>query len=223
MIRINASIKAMISEMSERKATESNIMYEYRIASTNTRIGVIGQAELKRDYARSGDASGASKATHLYSKNGDAFEYIVIKRMSRWYNTDLGNQCDGEIRKYEQLFGTEAEDFICPIVKAYTTKSNHNSPKGRKGIDNIVIVAQRAVYISNLYNACVKAEAMNNAETARHINLFECEDADTRFNRLKAWADSEGMWDCVRNPGNSGVIYDYARKCYKAVFIDYAL
>lgn len=223
MIKITENTKRMIAEMNTRKDSEPDIMYEYRIASTNTRIGVIGQRELKRDYARIGDASGASKATHLKSKTGVPFEYIVIKRMSRWYHEGLGNQCDGEVRKYEQLFGTEAEDFICPIIKAYTTKSDHNAPNGCKGIDNIVIVAQKALFISNLRLACRKAERMNGEETERHINLFNCEDAETRYERLKAWADSNGMWDCVGNGGNSGVIYDYAKQCYKAVFVDYAL
>ena len=223
MIKITANVKAMIKEMNTRKDTEANIMYEYKIASTNTRIGVIGQAELKRDYPRRGDASGASKATHLKSKDGVPFEYIVVKRMSQWYSKGLGNQCADEIAKYEQLFGTEAEDFICPIIKAYTTKSDHNDKNGTKGIDNIVIVAQKASHISNLERACRKAAMLNDTETERHIDIWSCEDAETRYERLKKWAEDNGMWDCVGNGGNSGVIYDYAKQCYKAVFVDYAL
>ena len=223
MIKITENVKAMISEMNKRKDDNANVMYEYRIASTNTRIGVIGQKELKRDYPRHGDASGASKTCHLNSVNGAPFEYICIKRMSTWYSHNLGNQAVDEIRRYEQLFETEAIDYICPIIKGYTTKSDHNDKNGDKGIDNVVIVAQKAVFIGNLKRCCDKAEQLNNDACFTPIEQSNCETSEQRYEKLANWANSEGLWDCVGNGGNSGVIYDYAKKCYKAVFVDYAL
>jgi hypothetical protein len=63
----------------------------------------------------------------------------------------------------------------------------------------------------------MKAEELNMASG------FRGEEAHDRYEKLKALSDSQNWRDALRNPGNSGVIFDYSRNCYKAVFIDYAL
>ena len=221
---LTASVKAMINEMSTLKNTSNSIMHEYRIASTNTRIGVIGQAELKAMYDRYGESSGCSKATHLHNVvNGDAFHYIVVKRMKKHCIKWLKNQAHAEIEMFDICYQNNDTDCICPIVKSYETKSDHNNPESDKAYENIIIIAQKAVYVSNAKNACIKAEELNAIETERHIDYTNCEDAGTRYKKLEAWSNKYDMNDCLSNGGNTGVIYDYAKHCYKAVFIDYAL
>ena len=54
----------------------------------------------------------------------------------------------------------------------------------------------------------------------KHLNG---ENAKTRYEKMKKFAEHFEMWDVLHNSGNSGVIFDYAKNCYKAVSIDYAL
>lgn len=82
---------------------------------------------------------------------------------------------------------------------------------------NIIIIAQKAVYVDDARGACRYAEELNNA------NGLNGEDRTTRYEKLKTMSREQGWRDAMHNPGNSGVIFDYSKNCYKAVFIDYAL
>jgi hypothetical protein len=73
------------------------------------------------------------------------------------------------------------------------------------------------VYVSDAYYSCRKAAELNRE------NGYRGESAEIRFAKLKALSESQNWRDAIHNPGNSGVIFDYSRNCYKAVFIDYAL
>lgn len=218
-------VKAMIAYMSEHKTDDKLTMYEYKIASSNTRIGVIGQAELKRCYGRVyGDASGATKVCHIrHYETDEQFKYIVIKRFSKYGSTfckGTGNQVIDEIDTYNKIMNESPADldFICPIVKAYTTKSDKvpdvNSEKAR---DNCMIIAQKASHISNAYEACEKAEELNDE------NGYIGTDADTRYSEIERFCRKYNMHDVLGHGANSGVIFDYEKNCYKAVVIDYAL
>jgi hypothetical protein len=52
---------------------------------------------------------------------------------------------------------------------------------------------------------------------------YHGESATARYAKLEEFSESQNWRDAMYNPGNSGVIFDYSKNCYKAVFIDYAL
>ena len=222
-MKLNESSKAMIAEMAINKIFE-DVLEEYKIASTNTRIGITGQSELKKLYPRNnGDASGATKTVHTKSAiTGKPFKYIVIKRFAKYgvvFPKGSGNQLFDEVAAYNRIMESDerGSDFICPVIKAYFTKSNHNDPTGVKGLDNAVIVAQKATHIGDLRDACIDAEFMNRSEG------YNGQDADSRYKDIKQWCRDNDLHDVVDHPANCGVIFDYSKRCYKAVIIDYAL
>jgi hypothetical protein len=108
-------------------------------------------------------------------------------------------------------------DFLCPILKFFTSKSNKVSECSDTMKRNVIIIAQKAVKIGNAKYACQMAEYLN------HQNGYNGESAERRYQRMKNLAAEKGWWDAVRNGGNSGVVFDHSKGCYKAVFVDYAL
>lgn len=228
--RKNAETKALQAVMAKAKKHNANALLEWEIAcNTNVNRGrVYAQEELFSLYNRDGwgEAHGASKTCHLKNHNGEAFQYIVIKRHRKGgYIPNLhgehekctGNQLLDEINCWVEFAETEKADFLCPILKYFTSKSDKVTATSEKMQHNIIIIAQKAVYVDDARGACRYAEELNNS------NGLHGEDRQTRYEKLKAMSHEQGWRDAMHNPGNSGVIFDYAKNCYKAVFIDYAL
>ena len=229
--RKNLTVKALQSVLAKEKKTNANIQLEWEIScNTNVNRGkVYSQEELIQLYSRrcGGNAeNGATKVCHLENHNGVDFKYIVIKRMhTRAYIPDLeyehskctGNQLIDEINCWNEYAETEYADLLCPVLKYFTSKSDKVTATSKTMCNNVVIIAQKAVYVNSATFACARAESLN----IQH--RYKGESAQTRFEKLKAFSKKQGWRDAIHNPGNSGVIFDHNTNCYKAVFIDYAL
>jgi hypothetical protein len=177
-------------------------------------------------YSRSprGAKRGATKTCHVKNHFGDEFEYIVIKRHQvdgylpeKRNNKSTGNQLIDEINCWVEFAERPESDLLCPIFKYFTSKSDKVTAKSETMQHNVIIIAQKAVYISDAEDACAEAERMNREHG------YKGESKRTRYAKLEALSDSQNWRDAMYNPGNSGVIFDYHKNCYKAVFIDYAL
>lgn len=220
--RENKTVKALQNVLNSEKAMDNQSMFEYKVSTNNMRVGTIDQSEIKTLYTRKVTHKvhcGATKLTHvLYHENDKEFRHIVIKRFKE-SGCDINgkNQLVSEIKAWQKYALTPDADFLCPIMKFFMSKSDKVDENSEKMKDNIVIIAQKAVYVHNARMACIKAEELNEK------GGYNGTDAETRYNQLKAFSRVNGWWDAVGNGGNSGVIFDYAQGCYKAVFIDYAL
>lgn len=232
--RKNLSVKALQSKMASEKKYSDAICYEWEMAcNTNVQRGNVYQQEyILNHYSRKmgwDNERGATKICHLKNENGEDFKYIVIKRARReedgLYIPDArgehenctGNQLIDEINCWLEYQEKPEADLLCPILKYFTSKSDQVTATSKKMFNNIVIIAQRAIYVDNAKYACKKAEELNNQYG------FIGEDYATRYEKLKALSKARGWRDAMHNGGNSGVIFDYNKNCYKAVFIDYAL
>jgi len=154
--------------------------------------------------------------------NGEDFKYIVVKRFKKhghiFNGYGTGNQLIDEINCWEEYSDKPGADFLCPILKYFTSKSDKVPPTSETMLENVVIIAQKAVDVGDAYSFCWEAERLNN------IHGYIGTDSDERYRQLEKFAKEDNdWWDCMGNPGNSGVIFDYNQNCYKAVFIDYAL
>lgn len=213
-IKKNNTVKAFTRWLSK------NYRNEWEMAcNTNPNRGkVYDQHELLNMFDRYGDnADGCSKAVHL-------LKYIVVKRHQRngyipecrnKYAT--GNQLIDEIDCWNRFADEKESDLLCPVLKYFTSKSDKVSATSETMQRNVVIIAQKAVYVSDAWSCCKKADMLN----AEHG--YRGEDRYDRLEKLEALSNSQNWRDAMRNPGNSGVIFDYEKHCYKAVFIDYAL
>lgn len=213
-IKKNAQMRAVTSMLSKRNRREWEI-----VANTNPNRGkVYDQWELLKMFDRYGENDeGCSKAVHL-------LEYIVIKRLQ--YNCYIpeirndfgtGNQGIDEINCFKRYVDRPESDLLCPIFKYFTSKSDKVTATSETMLNNLVYITQKAVYVSDAYNCCRKAESLNRE------NGYKGEGRHDRYEKLERFSDSQNWRDAMRNPGNSGVIFDYSKNCYKAVFIDYAL
>lgn len=189
------------------------------VANTNANRGkTYDQWELLQMFDRYGEnRDGCSKAVHL-------LKHIAVKRMQYYpyipeiRNADgTGNQGIDEINCFKRYWDKPEADLLCPVFKYFTSKSDKVGACDKKMMHNLVYITQKAVYVSDAWNCCRKAEALN-AE-----NGFRGERAEARLAKLERFSNSQNWRDAMRNPGNSGVIFDYSKNCYKAVFIDYAL
>ena len=229
--RKNLSVKALQSFMASEKKHDEQTLVEWLMAcNTNANRGhIFDQSEIHELYCRDGWrlAHGASKTTHLQCHNGESFKYIVVKRhqtggyidehADRPDTKQTGNQMIDEINCWLEFQETEKADFLCPILKYFTSKSDKVSAISEKMQANIVIIAQRAVYVGSACAACLEAERLNDKHRLHGMS------ADDRLQSMRRMSKEQGWRDAMNNPGNSGVIYDYHKNCYKAVFIDYAL
>ena len=214
--------------MARAKKTDSSALLEWLMScNTNNKRGhVYDQSELMKLYSRDDWSApqGATKTCHLKSHTDNEFKYIVVKRhqedgyipeIRNEYGT--GNQLIDEINCWVRYAEKPESDFLCPILKYFTAKSDRVSPTSEKMQENVIIIAQRAVKVGYASDMCQLAEKMN--EEAGYIGT----NAALRYIQLKKFSDSQNWRDAMRNPGNSGVMFDYAQQCFKAVFIDYAL
>lgn len=213
-IKKNESVKAFTLWLSKNNRKEWEIP-----CNTNPNRGkVYDQWELLNMFDRDhGDANGASKTVHI-------LEHIVVKRHQtcgyipeRRNARGTGNQLIDEAKFYEAVALLPEADLLCPVLKYFTSKSDKVEATSEKMQHNVVIIAQKAVRIGSASYACRKAEELN----ARHG--YKGESASDRFRKLEALSASQNWRDAIYNGGNSGVIFDYAKGCYKAVFVDYAL
>ncbi|MBR2870987.1 MAG: hypothetical protein IKB98_06415 [Clostridia bacterium] len=227
----NSQVKAFSAHLASEKKSDPQTLLEWCIAlNTNAKRGAVyNQNDLLNLYGRStrNCKRGASKTCHVKDHNGNAFKYIVIKRHQvNGYidehafdpNTkQTGNQLIDEIACYNEFVERAESDFLCPILKYFTSKSDKVNAISETMQRNVVIISQRAVFVGDLEDACYKAEELNAEENKQGAN------ANERYRKMYHFAESQGWRDAVYNGGNCGVIYDYEKKCYKAVFIDYAL
>lgn len=224
----SAASKALQSAMAKAKKSndQAKIEWEMSCNTSNQRGHVWDQSELKNLYSRDDFSAGrgATKTCHLKCHNNNDFEYIVVKRHQTYgyidehqFNPDFyhtGNQLVDEIRCWEKFAKTAESDYLCPILKYFTSKSDQVTATSETMQDNVLIIAQKAVYVSSLKQACMKAAELNGESI---------ESAKNRYYEMKKFADDQGWRDAVGNNGNSGVIIDYSTNEFKAVFIDYAL
>ena len=170
---------------------------------------------------RYGGHVGATKRTHTHHPDGWEMEFFVVKRYRHdgWdFNGEgTGNQLIDEILCWLKLQGTSYADLLCPILKYETAKSDKCRSLSETMKDRVAIVAQKAVCVGNLEDVCYEAQRRNAKEGYNGVP------ARVRMAQLKDLASHMEWRDVEFNPGNSGVIFDYAQDCYKAVFIDYAL
>lgn len=213
-IKKNEQMKAFTTMLSKRNRVEWEIA-----CNTNFNRGhVYDQHELLQMFDRYGDnTDGCSKAVHL-------LDYIVVKRHQRHgYIPEIrnsrgtGNQLIDEINCFKLFADRPEADLLCPIFKWFTSKSDQVTATSETMQRNVVIIAQRAVKVGTAKAMCLKAEQMNREHG------YHGESAESRFRKLEKFSDSQNWRDAIYNGGNSGVIFDYYRNCYKAVFIDYAL
>lgn len=213
-IKKNESVKAFTRMLSKQCRKE----WEMAVNTNPNRGKVYDQWELLEMFSRNyGDGEGATKVCHL-------LEYIVVKRHKPWgYIPEIrnargtGNQLIDEAKFYESVALLPEADLLCPVLKYYTSKSDKVSATSEKMQYNVVIVAQKAVKIGDADYCCKKAERLNREHG------YKGESARSRYAKLEALSKSQNWRDALYNGGNSGVIFDYAQNCYKAVFVDYAL
>lgn len=226
----NITAKALQAHMAKAKKHSKRALLEWQIAcNTNSqRDKVWNQSELMSLYGRrASDAErGASKICHLYNHNGEAFKYIVLKRhrvggyipnAASEHEKCTGNQLLDELNCWNELADTMDGDLLCPILKAFTSKSDKVTATSETMQRNIMLISQRAVFVGDAMDACRKAEQLNSD------NGYNGEQRRERLEKMKDLSYRRGWRDAIHNCGNSGVIFDYSKNCYKAVFIDYAL
>lgn len=213
-IKKNDSVKAFTNWLSKNNRTE----WEIGVNNNSNRGHVYDQHELLNMFSRHyGDGEGATKVCHC-------LEHIVVKRHKRHgYCPEIrnergtGNQLIDEAKFYELVAMLPDADLLCPVLKYFTSKSDKVSATSETMQHNVVIVAQKAVKIGDASYCCRKAEQLNREHG------YKGEDAMTRYRKLEKLSESQNWRDALYNGGNSGVIFDYAQNCYKAVFVDYAL
>lgn len=212
------SVKAFVEYVRE------NNKEEYLLACCkNTEVYNIPTAEeIKAKYPRvkkwEAEKNGASKCAYILNN-------IVIKRYlidgyideHQYDDSELtGNQIVDEIKCFLEFQNRPEADLICPILRYHMGrgKTNHTS---EYGLDEAIVICQRAIEVDDARTCCKIAEARNKNEG------FKGESASDRYNKLVEFSKKQGWRDAIYNSGNSGVIFDYNANCYKAVFIDYAL
>ena len=230
MAKKSVASKALQAAMAKEKKHSKRSLLEWEMAcNTNSQRGKVWDwQELSKLYARTDwdGECGASKICHILNHNGDAFKHIVLKRhkvggyipnVRGEHAKCSGNQLIDEIACWQEFAETEYSDLLCPILKYFTSKSDKVTATSETMQKNVMIIAQKAVYVGDASQACRKAEKLNRE------NGYRGEYASERYESLKAFSKRQGWRDAMHNCGNSGVVFDYSKGCYKAVFIDYAL
>lgn len=229
MAKKSINSKALQAVMAKDKKQSARAALEWEMAcNTNNQRGhVYDQAEMAELYSRVwGDHEGATKICHTHSHNGKEFKHIVVKRFKHHGYIDehayddsnqTGNQLIDEIACWQEFAETEHADLLCPILKYFTSKSDKVSAVSETMQKNVIIIAQKAEKVGDAAYACHKAAELNNEHG------YIGENAAERFEKMAKFSRQQGWRDAMNNGGNSGVVFDYAKGCYKAVFIDYAL
>lgn len=210
----NATAKAFSRWLSKNNRTEWEMAF-----NTNAQRGkTYDQHELVKMFSRDyGDGHGATKTVHI-------LDHIVVKRHQkhgyipeRRNAKATGNQLIDEINCWEEFVNEAEGDLLCPLFKYFTSKSDKVSATSETMQRNVVIIAQKAVKVGSASRMCRKAEEMNKEHGYRG------ETADSRYKKFEELSAKKNWRDVLYNGGNCGVIFDYEKKCYKAVIIDYAL
>lgn len=236
MAKKNTTAKATQATLATLKKVDRLAELEWQMAfNTNNKRGKVwNQSEIMKLYGRERweGHCGASKVCHTLSHAGIDFKHIVIKRhmdggwianprqengIAQGNKKVTGNQLIDEINCWQEMAETEDADLLCPIFKFFKSKSDKVEATSEKMQENVIIIAQKAVYIGDAEEACKEAERRNIE------NGFNGENRYNRYDKMLTLSEKMGWRDAMYNGGNSGVIFDYAAGCYKAVFIDYAL
>lgn len=197
-----------------RKALNKLDKREYGIAFQDNpqRTGYYTGEALRSDYPRQDTDSNCGASKFAYVLNN-----IVIKRYLQYGWVSRGNQIADEIAFFEAHKNDEWADCICPIFRYGLHRGDKVESTSDNYLDECYIVAQKAVKVGSMYRMCEHAEYLNK----KHGYIGE--NADVRYKQMEKFAKKFNMCDVIWNDGNSGVIFDYAKNCYKAVSIDYAL
>ena len=207
----NQSVKALRSFLCKENKTEYGIAFQDNPQRKGYTTGEdLRNTFCRKDYYEISNNHGASK--HAYILN-----YIVIKRqLINGWGEDI-NQLEGEIKFYLQHKNDEWSDVICPILRYGLHRGDRVESTSEKYYNQSYIVSQRAIKTGTASYCCRLAEEMNKNEG------YYGEDYFTRYAKIEKFAKHFRLRDVLNNPGNSGVIFDYSKNCYKAVVIDYAL
>lgn len=189
---------------------------EYGLAFQDNpqRKGYTTGEALRSEYKRLSFASQEGASKHSY-----ILQYIVVKRYKKYGWIGGGNQIEAEVKFYLLHKNDEWADLICPILRYGLHRGDKVESTAEKYLEECYIIAQKAVAgsIGNARHACEFAEELNNKEG------YFGEYASDRYMKIHKFAKHFNMRDVMQNCGNCGVIFDYEKRCYKAVCIDYAL
>lgn len=226
----NALTEAVNAMMKEEKAYNPQIAFEWDLAFRVNR-GAISGAKIRERFGREWRReAGASKVCHTsYRDESGAkveFKYIVIKRYQhdgyidehQYDNTKYtGNQIVDEFLVWDEYKNTKYADYFCPIFRAGMLQGDHADHTSESGMDRCFLVSMKATNISDAYRACMSAEMLNREHG------YSGASADDRYEEMAKVSRHFKWRDAMHNQGNSGVIYDPLKGCFKAVFIDYGL
>ena len=206
--KYNESVKAFRKHLNKTNKLEYGIAFQ----DNPERNGYYTGEALRRNYPRKAyaDECGASKFAYILND-------IVIKRYLKDGWVGKGNQIADEVAFFEAHKNDEWADCICPIFRYGLHRGDKVESTSKNYLDECYIVAQRAVEVGSMSSMCSQAEYLNNKYG------FTGEDAKTRYEKMRKFAEHFDMWDVMHNGGNAGIIFDYHKNCYKAVSIDYAL
>ena len=206
----NSAVKAFRSFLCKENKTEYGIAFQ----DNPNRKGYTTGDELRNKYVRLDEydcsENGASKHAYI-------LDYIVIKRqlINGW--DGRGNQLELEIKFYLEHKNDKFSDVLCPVLRYGLHRGDRISTTSEKYYNQTYIVSQRALKVGSALYCCRLAEMMNQQEG------YKGENAIDRYEKFKEFAKEFNLYDVLNNGGNSGVIFDYNKNCYKAVCIDYAL
>lgn len=216
-------------------------LFEYKAISTNERVGTFREWELHDMFPRLEMedlwfkrfvSNGATKLCYLgfeglFVDNNKQlkqriggcvqdfrFNNIVVKRALLDADKDLGNQLIQEYNAWIELRDSQDGDLLAPCFKCYTCKGIASD---ETIMNNVVMISQKAIEVGRCKDMCDLCETMNIRKG------YLGEGSKARYAKLQDLARRQGWWDVLRNGGNSGIIFDYQKQCYKVVFIDYAL
>lgn len=164
---------------------------------------------ISQNDASYGNNRGATKNAHLLN------HLCILRYMLDGVNFGNGNQMINQIEMYKKA--TDAEkDIFAPIFRYGMQRGDKATAFSDSMLNELYIVTQKAVDKGDLYRMCQRAEELN-----RQHNCWTGKHADVRYNEIMDILRKYRIRDVDGHDDNSGVIFDYAMNCYKAVVLDY--
>ena len=166
---------------------------------------------LINDYYNLNDYVGGGSDKKCYYKQGDIF--CIARAYNSWYS----NQVKTQIERWEKYADTEYSDVLNPIYRAGLHRGDKLSDDDDRYLQKSYIISQYAIMddkipseyniyeyalILNHYSGDIKEQAKQDKNRLEYIanNVIYCYDVDS---------------------ANIGIIYDYEKRKYKVVLIDY--